>query len=157
MDVKFINPFVVASQTVFKTMLGIDLTLGKPSLKEARTTSGDITGIMSMVGDRKGTIAISFRKKGALFVFNSLMGDTAESISPEVVDAIGELTNIVSGQARKEFENNGVNLKASIPMVVVGRDVETNFITKIPIIELPFDFSVNNGNGEVMYLDFSFE
>jgi chemotaxis protein CheX len=157
MEVKFINPFVIASQTVFKTMLGIDLTLGKPNLKEARTTSGDVTGIMSMVGDRKGTIAISFGEKGALFVFNSLMGDEADSICPEVVDAIGELTNIISGQARKEFEKTGVNLKASIPMVVVGRGVETNFITKLPIVELPFNFSADNGNGEVMYLDFSFE
>jgi chemotaxis protein CheX len=157
MEVKFINPFVVASQTVFKTMLGIDLTLGKPGLKEAKTTSGDVTGIMSMVGDRKGTIAISFKETGALFVFNSLMGDEMDSICPEVVDAIGELTNIISGQARKEFENAGVNLKASIPMVVVGKDVETNFITKLPIIELPFNFAAGNGNAEVMYLDFSFE
>ncbi len=105
----------------------------------------------------KGTIAISFREKGALFVFNSLMGDAATGIGPEVVDAIGELTNIVSGQARKEFENTGVNLKASIPMVVVGKGVETNFITKLPIISLPFNFSAGNGDGEVMYLDFSFE
>jgi chemotaxis protein CheX len=157
MEVKFINPFVVAAQTVFKTMLNIDLSRGKPTLREAKTTSADVTGIMSMVGDRKGSIAISFREKGALFVFNSLMGDDASTICPEVVDAIGELTNIVSGQARKEFESTGVNLKASIPMVVVGKGVETNFITKLPIISLPFEFSVNNGDGEVMYLDFSFE
>jgi chemotaxis protein CheX len=157
MEVKLINPFVVAAQTVFKTMLNIELTLGKPSLKEAKTTSGDVTGIMSMVGDRKGTIAISLREKGALFVFNSLMGDEAPFIGPEVVDAIGELTNIISGQARKEFENTGLNLKASIPMVVVGKGVETNFITKLPIVSLPFDFSAGNGEAEVMYLDFSFE
>ena len=157
MEVKFINPFVVAAQTVFKTMLSIDLSLGKPTLREAKTTSGDVTGIMSMVGDKKGTIAISFREKGALFVFNSLMGDEASGVGPEVVDAIGELTNIVSGQARKEFENSGVNLKASIPMVVVGKGVETNFITKLPVVSLPFNFSINNGEPEVMYLDFSFE
>ncbi|MGA3173665.1 MAG: chemotaxis protein CheX [Syntrophorhabdales bacterium] len=157
MDVKFINPFVIAAQTVFKTMLNIDLTLGKPSLKVERTSSGDVTGIMSMVGDKKGTIALSFREKGALFVFNSLIGDEASAISPEVVDAIGELTNIVCGQARKEFEKNGINLKASIPMVVVGEGVETNFITKLPVITLPFSFSVSNGNGEVMNLDFSFD
>jgi chemotaxis protein CheX len=157
MEVKFINPFVVAAQMVFKTMLNIELSLGKPTLKDARTTSGDVTGIMAMVGDRKGIIAISFKEKGALFVFNSLMGDDASSICPEVVDAIGELTNIVSGQARKELENAGVNLRASIPMVVVGQGVETNFITKLPIISLPFNFSVNNGSGEVMRLDFSFE
>jgi chemotaxis protein CheX len=157
MDVKFINPFVIAAQTVFKTMLNIDLVLGRPNLKEQRTTSADVTGIMSMVGDRKGTIALCFQEKGALFVFNSLMGDKASTISAEVVDAIGELTNIVSGQARKEFEKNDINLKASIPMVVVGRGVETNFITNLPIITLPFTFSVNNGAGETLTLDFSFE
>jgi chemotaxis protein CheX len=85
------------------------------------------------------------------------MGDEASGVGPEVVDAIGELTNIVSGQARKEFENSGVNLKASIPMVVVGKGVETNFITKLPVVSLPFNFSINNGEPEVMYLDFSFE
>jgi chemotaxis protein CheX len=157
MDVKFINPFVIAAQTVFKTMLNIDLTLGKPTLKEAKTISGDVTGIMSMVGDKKGTIALSFKEKGALFVFNSLMGDEASAIGPDVVDAIGELTNIVSGQARKEFERQGINLKASIPMVVVGQEVETNFITKLPIVSLPFNFDAAGGGGEVMHLDFSFE
>jgi chemotaxis protein CheX len=157
MDVKFINPFVVAAQTVFKTMLHVELSLGKPTLKDARTTSGDVTGIVAMVGDRKGVIAISFKEKGALFVFNRLMGDDASSICPEIADAIGELTNIVSVQAMKELERAGVNLKAAIPTVVVGDGVETNAITKLPIISLPFSFSVNNGSEEVMCLDFSFE
>ena len=157
MDVKYINPFVLAAQTVFKTMLGIEVAMGKPALKEIRSASGDVTGIMSLVGDKKGMVAISFRIKGALFIFNSLVGDAADKMGPEVVDAIGELTNIISGQARKEFENGGIILKASIPMVVVGKEVETNFITKLPVVSLPFYFSINNGDKEVMFLDFSIE
>lgn len=157
MDVKYINPFIVATQSVFKTMLGIDVNLNKPVLKTARNTSGDVTGIMGLVGDRKGTITISFHEKGAMFVFKTLIGDECTSVTPDVVDAIGELTNIISGQARKEFEKAGINLKASIPMVVVGHNVEMNFITTIPIVQLPFDFSLKSGEKEVMFLDFSFE
>ncbi len=157
MEVKYINPFVTAAQTVFKTMLNVDVAMQKPVLKDQKGTSGDVTGIMGLVGDKKGTVAISFRDKGALFVFKTLFGEEVDSISPEVVDAIGELTNIISGQARKEFEKAGINLKAAIPMVVVGKGLEMNFITKIPIISLPFQFSVNNGTNEVMFLDFSFE
>jgi chemotaxis protein CheX len=158
MDVKYINPFVTASQVVFKTMLGIDAVLGKPILKDVRATSGDVTGIMGLVGDKRGTIAISFREAGALFVFKTLIGEEYTKVGPEVVDAIGELTNIISGQARKEFEKAGINLKAAIPMVVVGHNVELNFITKIPIISLPFYFSMNgSGEKEIMFLDFSFE
>ncbi len=160
MDVKYINPFIVATQTVFKTMLGVNVDMGKPILKSVNSTSGEITGIMGLVGDRKGTVAISLRNKGAMFIFKTLIGDECSEITPEVVDAIGELTNIISGQARKEFEKSGINLKAAIPMVVVGKDLEMNFITKIPIISLPFYFTLDNGNSgdkEVMYVDFSFE
>jgi chemotaxis protein CheX len=157
MDVKFINPFIMAAQAVFKTMLGVEAVMGKPSIKEARNTSGDVTGIMGLVGDKRGSLCVSFQEKGALHIVKTLTGDDMEKVGPEVVDAIGELTNIISGQARKEFEKAGLNLKAAIPMVVVGKHVEMNFITTIPIISLPFYFAVNNGDKEVMYLDFSFE
>jgi len=159
-DIKYINPFIVAAQTVFKTMLGISAEMGKPALKTVNRTSGDVTGIMGLVGDKKGTVAISLREKGAKFVYKTLVGEECESISQDVVDAIGEITNIISGQARKEFEKNDINLNAAIPMVIVGKEVEMNFITKIPIISLPFYFSLDNGSSndkEVIYVDFSFE
>lgn len=102
-------------------------------------------------------MAISFREKGALFVYKTLMGEDVPKICPEVIDAVGELTNIISGQARKELANTGLNLQASIPTVVVGKDVEINIITQIPIISLPFSFAAGNGESETMFLDFSFE
>ena len=137
-------------------MLNIEVALDKPVLKNDRSTSGDVTGVMGLVGDQKGTICISLRDKGALFIYKTLMGEESDNISPEVVDAIGELTNIISGQARKELESAGVNLKASIPTVVVGKGAELYFITKLPIISLPFRFPVDNDQ-EIMYVDFSFE
>jgi chemotaxis protein CheX len=153
MDVKYINPFIMAAQSVFRTMLGIEVTLSKPVIKTSRTTSGEVTGIMGLVGDRKGTITISFQDKGALFIYKTLIGDESAAINSDVVDAIGELTNIISGQARKEFEKAGINLKAAIPMVIVGKEIELNFITTLPIVQLPFNFSVGNGTQEVMFLD----
>lgn len=160
MDIKYINPFIIAAQTVFKTMLGISAEMGKAVLKTVNSTSGDVTGIMGLVGDKKGTVAISLSEKGAKFVYKTLVGDECENISQDVVDAIGEITNIISGQARKEFERSGINLSAAIPMVIVGKNVEMNFITKIPIISLPFYFPIdseNTGDKEVIYVDFSFE
>lgn len=103
MDVKYINPFINAAQTVFKTMLNIDAKMGKPNLKNERTTSGDISGIMGLAGDRKGTICISFHDKGALFVFKTLVGEECDSVNSEVVDSIGELTNIISVRGRETY------------------------------------------------------
>ncbi len=157
MNVKYINPFITATQFVFKTMLFMDVKLNKPIFKTEKKTSGDVTGIMGLVGDRKGTITISFREKGAIFVYETLFGDQCSGVTPDVIDAIGELTNIISGQSRKELEKVGINLKASIPMVVVGKEVEMNFITTLPIVQLPFSFKLKNGEKEIMYLGVSFE
>jgi chemotaxis protein CheX len=156
MDVKFINPFVTATKAVFQTMLNIDLKMDKPILKNVRHTSADVTGIMGLVGDAKGTICMSFTKNGALFVYETLMGDHHDNIDPEVVDAIGELTNITSGQARKEFEKSAINLKSAIPTVIIGKNVELNFICALPIVSLPFHFQTENSM-ETVHVDFSFE
>jgi chemotaxis protein CheX len=157
MRVEYINPFIMATTTVFKTMLNIDLSMNKPILRNTRISTGDVTGIMGLVGDEKGTICLSFTKAGALFIYKALMGEDHDTIDNDVVDAIGELTNITSGQARKEFEKNNINLKAAIPTVIVGKDIEFHFISALPIVSLPFHFQTNNGDEEVVNVDFSFE
>jgi chemotaxis protein CheX len=156
MDVKYVNPFVAATRAVFKTMLGIDVSMDKPRIKGDKMAFGDVTGVMGLVGDKKGTVSISFTQKGALFAYKTLVGDDGNGMSPEVIDAIGELTNIISGQARKELENAGINLKASIPTVVVGKEVQLHFVCAFPIVSLPFHFSTDNGQ-EAVYVDFSLE
>ncbi len=69
MDIKYINPFVLATKTVFKALLNIDMTMDKPLLKNDKTTSGDVTGVMGVAGDgdKRGTMCISFSRKAALF------------------------------------------------------------------------------------------
>ena len=156
MDAKYIKPFVLATRSVFKAMLNIDMAVDKPFMKHDRTASGDVTGVMGLVGDKKGTVMISFTRKGALHTYRTLMMDECTEINNEVIDAIGELTNIISGQARKELEDGGINLKASIPTVVIGTDVELHFITKLPIVSLPFNFDIN-GEKETIFVDFSLE
>ena len=46
MDIKYINPFILATKTVFKTMLNLEVTMDKPRLKTDRTTSGNVTGFV---------------------------------------------------------------------------------------------------------------
>jgi chemotaxis protein CheX len=157
MDVRFMNPFVAATQTVLRTVLEIEASIGKPTLKAARNTWGEVTSIMSVAGDRQGTIAVSFGEEGALLVFNRLMRDEATSLCPEVAEAIGEVTNMIARRARKEFEKNGVSIETSPPTVVMGKGVRTNSVTDLPTIFLPFSFPVENDSREAIYLEFAFK
>jgi chemotaxis protein CheX len=156
MDAGFVNAYLFAVQNVFKTMLGVQIAMGKPSLKTNRLTSAEVTGVLGFAGDKKGTFSLAFTRKSAVFIYKTMVGEEHESITPEVVDAIGELTNIISGQFRVEIEKLGYKLSAGLPTVVVGHNVEINFITKVPVIALPFTFDVGGEEGH-LYLDFSFE
>ena len=156
MDASFVNPYLLAVQNVFTTMLGIQIAMGKPSLKNDKLTSGEVTGVMGFAGDKKGMFSISLTKVSTLQVYKSMVGEEAQGISPEVIDCIGELTNIISGQARVQIEKLGYKLSAALPTVIVGEKVEMSFITKVPVVVLPFTFQVNGTAGQ-FYLDFSFE
>jgi len=156
MDAKFINPFLIATQNVFKTMLSTQINLGKPSVKANNLTLGEVTGIMGFAGDKKGTFTISFSKECATYAYRAMIGEDVPTINSDVVDAIGELTNIISGQIRVELEKIGVNLSASLPTVIVGQNVAISFITRLPVIALPFNFD-DRGTTRQLFIDFSFE
>jgi chemotaxis protein CheX len=156
LDAAFVNPYLVAVQNVFTTMLGIQIAMGKPELKHDSLTSGEVTGVMGFAGDKKGMFSFSLTKESTLQVYKSMVGEEAQTITPEVIDCIGELTNIISGQARVQIEKLGYKLSAALPTVIVGEKVEISFITKVPVVVLPFTFQVNGTAGK-FYLDFSFE
>jgi chemotaxis protein CheX len=156
MDARFVNCYLKGAQAVFKTMLRIDLEMGRPTVKTDRKASGEITGVIGFAGDKKGSFTISLKKDSALTIYGAFTGEPQEEFNDEVIDAIGELTNIISGQTRLELEKIGFNIKASLPTVIIGRDVDINMITKAPIITLPFSFGGNGHAGEI-FIDFSFE
>ena len=156
MEERYLNPFIIGAKHVFKTMLDIDLTAQPPFMKDDRRTTADVTGVMGFTGDRRGTMSFSMSISGALKIYERLMCENFDQISPEIIDAVGELTNIISGQARKELEKESLHLTAHVPMVFVGQNIEISFIASGTLTRIPFCFTLD-GRTEEMTLDYIFE
>jgi chemotaxis protein CheX len=156
MDAEIINPFLIATQNVFKTMLSTQINLGKPSVKTNNLTPGDVTGVTGFAGDKKGTFTLSFCGKSAAYIYKSMIGEDVSTINSDVVDAIGELTNIISGQVRAELEKTGIHLSATLRTVVVGQNVAISSVTVLPAIALPASFD-DGGTTREFFIGFSFE
>jgi len=115
-----INPFVAAVQLVFETMLDSPVAVAKPKLKHADSPAYDVTGIISLGGDVVGSAALSFPMETAA---NAVKAFTGNEVAPEddmFADAIGELANMVTGNAKKDLHNLSVSI--SVPTVVIGRN-----------------------------------
>jgi chemotaxis protein CheX len=139
MNVEFINPFLEAVVNVLKTMAFIDPTPGKPFLKKkSEPSQGDITGIVGMTGPVKGSLAVSFSESAILQVVSTMFGEDFTELNGEIQDAVGELSNMISGDARRMLAEKGYAFEASIPTVITGKNHRISHTVVGPSLVMPF-------------------
>ncbi len=139
MEVKFINPFLQGTIEVLKKMAFVEPRPGKIYLKETSLAHGDVSGIIGITGDMIGSLAISFSESCICHLINRMLGESYNEANQEVFDAVGEITNMISGVARTHLEKDGMEVYAAIPSVVYGKDHTINHVLKSPSIVIPFD------------------
>jgi chemotaxis protein CheX len=144
MQAAIINPFLEATVSVLKTMASVDVQPGRPFVKKGTISRGDISGVVGMTGGAEGSLSLTFSKECICHIIGRMFGETFSEITDEVKDAVGELTNMISGDARRRLEADGVLLAGAIPSVICGPGHEIRHVTKQPIISIPF----LTGNGD---------
>jgi chemotaxis protein CheX len=111
---------------------------GKPYVKKDDFAHGDVSGIIGITGDAVGSLAISFSEMCICNIVGRMLGETFNTINHDVLDAVGELTNMISGVSRTQLEKKGMSVFAAIPSVVFGANHTINHILKSPSIVIPF-------------------
>ncbi|MBI3794376.1 MAG: chemotaxis protein CheX [Nitrospinae bacterium] len=138
MNVEFINPFLKATTNVLSMMAFVNPVAGKPFVKKDKVAKGDISGVIGLTGPTKGVVIFSLTKPAAIKIVNSMLSEKYTDLSEEVSDAIGELTNMISGDARRELAGKGFKFEAGLPSIVKGPGHIIETITKGPTIAIPF-------------------
>jgi chemotaxis protein CheX len=153
-DAQYLNPFIVAVKNVFKTMLSVDVAMGKPAVKTDYTTNADVTGLLPLSGGKTGFVRLSLSKNAALFIYKSLLFEEAPEINTDVLDAVGEVANIVAGQARNELKMASLDANIEAPVIIIGQGLERYPAVKLPLICLPLTFQADEGQ-ETISTDFA--
>jgi chemotaxis protein CheX len=136
MDASYITPFIASIQNVFSTMLQLPVTIGSPSIKNAPAPSYDVSGIIGMSGDVAGSVVLSFPQKTALRLVALFTGTEMKPDNPDFPDAVGELTNMVSGNAKGMFSGKR-KVTISCPSVVIGPNHTVARPKDVPCIVIP--------------------
>lgn len=135
MDVQYINPFVLSIKSVFETMVGVKVQVGKPELKNENTSSADVSGVIGFSGDAAGCVVLCFPMDVACKIASAFAGMDIDEHHPDFADAIGELANMVAGAAKKEF--HGMNVSISLPSVITGKRHVVSQSRMFPHIVIP--------------------
>jgi chemotaxis protein CheX len=151
MDAKLINPFVDATVKVLETMAFTKVRAGKPYLKKDEVALGDVSGILGLTGEGNCTISVSFARQSILPIVSNMFGEKMEELNDEIRDAVGEITNMISGQARKELAELGRSLQAAIPVVIMGENHTITHVSRHTVTAIPFSTDSGDFTVEVCF------
>lgn len=123
-----LEPFVDATRTTFKTMLGIHIEPGQ--LQEGSEVVGgyDVSGVVGLsrlgTADRPncGSLVLSFPSAVARKVVGTILGvGELPELDQDVADGIGELVNVIAGQAKRGMAEFGIlDCRTTLPNVILG-------------------------------------
>jgi CheY-specific phosphatase CheX len=123
MKAEYVNIFIEATYDIFYSLLNTQIQKKSLYCKENSTTTYDITSSMYIHGDIALTILLSCQTQLLINITNEILNTDKYKIDSDVVDAGGEILNIIVGRAKKVFrEKKHISFKIGLPEVVVGRN-----------------------------------
>jgi chemotaxis protein CheX len=113
----------VAVAKSMRETFGITVTPAAPEYGEGMVSLvGDISGIIGMVQDQlEGTLMLCVTFETVRDILPQVIGKNIAITHEMVVDAVGELTNMIFGQIKSELNQRGHQIKLGIPCVVTGK------------------------------------
>ena len=120
-----------SAEDVFKTMVFMPVTTGRPALPQADSLSGEISGTVGLTGkDICAGLSLMFSMELAGRILASMMMQEYSKDGAnvdELKDTIGEIANMVAGGAKTRLQETGLDFSISLPTVVVGENHTLGF------------------------------
>lgn len=154
MNELLINPVQESVVNILSMMADLLPRTEEPRIKSGEFDSGDVTGIIDLVSEqKKGSIAISFSKPVALEIARRMLGVENEVSEDEIVDLVGEITNMMAGGAKAKLHELGYDFDMTIPHVVVDLENTLGNQAKGPTIILPFTTDTGKFYVELCFIE----
>jgi chemotaxis protein CheX len=98
------------------------LTSLLPIEGDALRPQSNVVGTVGFAGGASGLVAFYSTMDAARDIAGSMLGMEPAQVNGEMVDAIGEITNMIAGSFRTKMVAQGHQWAISVPTVTVGSD-----------------------------------
>lgn len=122
--------------SVFSKMCGIELSLTETQPGPAETRY-DLSGIIGISGAMKATVVINVSAELAFAVADAFTGELPTEIEDGLIDMIGELANMIGGNAKERLSTPDLSL--GLPTVVTGAGHCIAFASDMKICTMSFE------------------
>ena len=102
--------------------------------------AGLITGLIGVSGDVTGFVTVNVSEMIAYQAVSALLLEECKELDHQVIDGIGELTNMVAGGIKKGLANSEWAFSdVTVPSVIVGQKYDIAFSQGFHYLSLTFE------------------
>lgn len=109
-----------ATKTLFETMIMMDLKYNDASLVNETFIKADVASLISFMGKYHGIVGLFCSRRLSLQIASSMLMEEFKEFTTEVIDAVGEVSNMIAGNVKTKISAEYGEMNLSIPMVLVG-------------------------------------
>jgi len=85
--------------------------------------SQEVAVVIGLVGKRNGTVTLNLSQRAVLLLAHRFTDTEHSEVNTEVLDAVGEITNIVAGRIKGELSDPEFGIaNISCPSIIIGAD-----------------------------------
>jgi chemotaxis protein CheX len=123
----------LATREVFEMMLGCKLAAQSEIAVDG---SFDITGMVGLAGQMCGVLTVRCTAKSATLMASKMLGMEPAEGSQDVLDALGEICNMVAGNFKNKVAGMGDGCMLSVPTVITGKDYSLHSLADSGTLEV---------------------
>ncbi len=139
---RLIEALTAAVEHVFSVLCGIEAKPGGAVTGQPTSLPVDISGIVGIEGPITGSLAFHCRKDLATLITGKLLELEVTEIDDDVKDLVGEIANMIAGNASSRLSGDGQGFQFSVPTIVTGRRLNVRPMRgDLRWISLPFQAS----------------
>jgi chemotaxis protein CheX len=139
----------LSAREVFSLMLGAEL-----GASDAQADEGlNITSMVGLAGSLCGLLSFRCSSKSAVLMASKMLGMDPGTVHDEMLDAAGEVCNMVAGNFKNKIAGMGDGCQLSVPTVITGDNYSMRALTNDRTIDVrltfegsPLVFSINLHN-----------
>lgn len=152
MNAEYINIFISAVTQVYEETIQTKLLIGDKSIRTGNAYSKNVVVLIGLTGKVRGSVTVSMDEEYAKEVASKMMfGMPVEVFDEMPQSAIREMTNMTMGRVASLFEQIGIEVDITPPILMIGEGIRiSNEIS--PTLVLGFNDGVNEN---VIELDIS--
>ena len=140
-----LNPYLKATLSVLQIMLGETPTKSAPFAERLRKTSDQLNICIGVTGDATGHVILGMSLQTATRIARQMIGSHQKTFDRFAESAIGELGNMICGNALSDISAAGYSCDITPPTILRGLNIDITF-PSMPAIVVPCELSLGTVN-----------